>query len=130
LEYRWAILSIRKAGRHHKLESSFKMPKFTAGFRLTKDPLEKIPERSGVYLLYDNRRLLYTRATEQLRHGIELHRDPATVTAIADKLWTPNFDNFFVDFAAIAKPNTVLQAIERKLVEERHPVFNIPRSAA
>jgi hypothetical protein len=130
LQYRWAILSIRKAGRHHKLESSFKMPRFTTGFRLIKDPLEEIPELSGVYLLYERNKLLYTRATEKLRHGIELHRTSTSVAAIAEKLWTPNVDDFVVDFAALAKPNPFLQAIERKIVEERHPIFNIPRTAA
>ena len=130
LEYRWAVLSIRKAGRHHKLEASFKMPRFTKGFRLTHDPIERIPERSGVYLLYERSKLLYARSTRALRHGVELHRDTATVRAIAEKLWTPDPDDFVVDFAAIPRPIAVLEAIERKLVEERRPIFNIPRSAA
>ena len=130
LQYRWAILSIRKAGRHHKLEPSFKMPKFTKGFRLTEDSIDRIPERSGIYLLYERSKLLYARSTRVLRHGVELHRDTATVRAMAEKLWTPDPNNFVVDFAAIQRPMSVLEAIERKLVEERRPVFNIPRSAA
>ncbi|HVS36170.1 MAG TPA: hypothetical protein VMS17_11365 [Gemmataceae bacterium] len=130
LEYRWAILSIRKAGRQHKLDPSFRMPRFTKGFRLTQDPIERIPERSGIYLLYERSKLLYARSARVLRHGVELHRDAATVRAMAEKLWTPDPDDFVVDFAAIPPPMSVLDAIERKLVEERRPVFNIPRSAA
>jgi site-specific DNA-methyltransferase (adenine-specific) len=130
LDYRWAILSIRKAGRHYKLDPSFKMPSFRKGFRLTHDPIESIPDLSGVYLLYERKRLLYARSTSQLRHGISLHRDPVTVEAIAEKLWIPDVKDFRVDYAAVLQPNPVLQAIERKLVEERHPVFNIPRTAA
>lgn len=130
LEYRWAILSIRKSGRHHKLEASFKMPRFTKGFKLVRDPIEDIPDQSGVYLLYEKHKLLYARSTDKLRHGVELHREASAVAAVADKLWTPDVDNFVVDFAAIVRPSSVLQAIERRLVEERHPIFNIPRSAA
>lgn len=129
-EYRWAILSIRKAGRHQKLPASFRLPKFTTGFRLLRDPIERIPDRAGLYLLYERQKLLYTRCAVDLRHGVELHRNKNILKAINEKLWRPDPENFVVDFAAVAGSIGFLQAIEKKLVEERHPVFNIPRSAA
>lgn len=129
-EYRWAILSIRKAGRHEKLPASFRLPKFTTGFRLLRDPLEQVPNRSGIYLLYEREKLLYTRSAVDLRHGVELHRNKNILKAINEKLWRPDPENFVVDFATVAGSTGFLQAIERKLVEERHPVFNVPRSAA
>lgn len=129
-EYRWAILSIRKAGRHQKLPASFRLPKFTTGFRLLRDPIERVPDRSGVYLLYEKQKLLYTRSAVDLRHGVELHRNANILKAINERLWRPNPENFIVDFTTVNRPMSYLQAIERKLVEERHPVFNIPRSAA
>ena len=129
-EYRWAILSIRKSGRHHKLPARFRLPRFTTGFRLLHDPIERIPNRSGVYLLYERQKLLYTRSAVDLRHGVELHRNTDILKAINEKLWRPNPNDFIVEFATVAGPISFLQAIERKLVEERHPVFNIPRSAA
>ncbi|HEY7311239.1 MAG TPA: hypothetical protein VH643_17895 [Gemmataceae bacterium] len=129
-EYRWAILSIRKAGRHKKLPASFRLPRFTTGFRLLRDSIERIPDESGIYLLYEKQKLLYTRSAVDLRHGIELHRNKNILKAINERLWRPDPANFIVDFAAVNRPMSFLQAIERKLVEERHPVFNIPRSAA
>jgi site-specific DNA-methyltransferase (adenine-specific) len=127
-EYRWAIFSIRKAWRQGKLPP--KMPKFHRGFRLIRDPLDRIPEASGIYLLYENEQLLYARSTEHLRHGVELHRDPRVIGAISEKLWTPDPDNFFVDYARVKGSITNLRALERKLVEERQPIFNVPRSVA
>ncbi len=126
-EYRWAILSIRKAKR---LPESYRLPEFTAGFRLLRDPIEQVPDQSGVYLLYEKQKLLYTRSAVNLRHGVELHRNANILKAINDRLWMPDPANFTVDFAAVNQPMTVLQEIVRKLVEERHPVFNVPRSAA
>jgi hypothetical protein len=129
-EYRWAILSIRKAGRHQKLPASFRLPRFTTGFRLLLDRIEQIPDQSGVYLLYEKQKLLYTRSAVDLRHGVELHRNKNILKAINERLWRPDPTNFIVDFTTVNQPMSYLQAIERKLVEERHPVFNIPRSAA
>jgi hypothetical protein len=129
-QYRWAILSIRKAGRHQRLPSSFRLPKLTTGFRLLRDPIEKVPDQSGIYLLYERQKLLYTRSAVDLRHGVELHRNAKILKAINERLWRPDPANFIVDFTTVNRPMSFLQAIERKLVEERHPVFNIPRSAA
>jgi hypothetical protein len=128
-EYRWAILSIRKAGRSTKLPRTFKMPTFKSGFRLAHDRIERVPEQQGVYLLYERQKLLYTRSTDDLREGIELHRQPSVLEALAEKLWTPNPDELTVDYAAVPQKMGYLRAIERRLVLERHPVFNIPRSA-
>lgn len=129
-EYRWAILSIRKTGRQKKLPTSFRLPRFTTGFRLLRDPIEQIPQQSGIYLLYEKQKLLYTRSAADLRHGVELHRDANILRAIYEKLWRPTPDDFIVDYTTIIRPMAFLRAIERKLVEERHPVFNVPRSAA
>src|SRR5205823_3327903 len=49
-EYRWAILSIRKAGRHSN-KTDVRVPDLTEHMRLLKDPLDRVPETSGVYLL-------------------------------------------------------------------------------
>jgi hypothetical protein len=129
-EYRWAILSIRKAGRHEKLPSSFQMPEFTGRFRLVIDALEQIPETSGVYLLYEKQKLLYVRSTEHLRHGVELHRNPQLLGAMAEKLWKPNPEDFIVSYTVLLLKKTLLQALEKKIVEEIKPIFNVPRSAA
>jgi hypothetical protein len=127
-EYRWAILSIRKAaGRREDPPEDFRMPKFTKGFHLIRDPLERIPDDGGVYLLYEKNQLLYARSTDRLRHGIELHRDPRLIQAISKKLLRPDPNDFIVDYATAKRH---LNEIERRLVEERHPIFNVPRQVA
>jgi len=128
-EYRWAILSIRKAGRHEKLPSSFQMPEFTGRLRLILDPLEQVPAASGVYLLYERQKLLYVRSTHLLRHGIEIHRKANVLAAMTDKLWEPSPEHFIVSYTVLSEEK-YLRPLEKKIVEERKPIFNIPRSAA
>jgi len=132
LEYRWAILSIRKAGRHNKLKPDFHMPKFSGRFQLVKDAIERLPLLNGVYILYEREKPLYARSTTSLRQGVEQHRKPQLLAAIVDKLWQPNPDNLLVCFAALPEdsPKSLLLPIERKIVEEKRPIFNVPRSAA
>ena len=130
LEYRWAILSIRKAGRQMKLPDKIKMPIFKTGFRLYKDSLDQIPDKSGIYLLFEKRKLLFAHSTDDIRHEIEIHRNPKVFEAIAEKLWRPDPDHFGIEYATLAQPMSILQAIERKIIEEQHPLFNVPRTAA
>jgi len=128
-EYRWAILSIRKAGRHEKLPADFQIPKFAARFHLITDPLDKVPEASGVYLLYEKTQLLYVRSTKLLRHGIELHRQASALDALTNKFWSPDPRDFVVRYS-VMREEKFLRPLEKRLVEERKPVFNVPRSAA
>jgi hypothetical protein len=132
LEYRWAILSIRKAGRQYKLKSDFRTPKLTERFRLVKDSLENLPMQNGVYLLCEKEKPLYARSTVSLRHGVELHRNPQLLSAIAGKLWRPDLDSLLVAYAVLPdnSPKGVLRPVEKKIVEEKRPIFNVPRSAA
>lgn len=132
LQYRWAILSIRKAGRHSKLKPNFRMPRFNGRFQLVKDPVETLPTINGVYILYESEKPLYARSTASLRHGVEQHRNPQVLSAIADKLWQPNLDRLLVSFATLPanSPKSLLLPIEKKIVEEKRPIFNVPRAAA
>lgn len=127
-EYRWAILSIHKKQRR-KLPPSFRMPAFTERFRLVADPLEQVPDTRGVYLLYVKQKLLYARSTERLRHGIELHRNPKLLRPIAETLWKPNPEDFIVSYAVLPEKK-LLRPLEEKIVQEKQPIFNVPRSAA
>jgi len=129
-EYRWAILSIRKSGRSVDWKPSYKMPKFEGSFKLVGDPLEKLPSDAGAYILYENtnKRPLYARATECLRHAVELHRQSDFLDAILDKFWEPNLDDFLITFAEIPV-KVMLRPVERKIIEDQKPLFNVPRAA-
>ncbi len=128
LEYRWGILSIRKAGR--KPTHPVKLPAFTKGFKLLEDPIETIPERSGVYLLYERTNLLYLRGAERLRHGVELHRSTEVLGAINKKLWQLDPASLNVSYASFPKfEKGRIHAIENKLLDREIPIFNVQRSA-
>ncbi len=139
-EYRWAILSIRKGwaflntrkvSQPQALPASYKMPEFGRKLRIIVDSLDRVPETSGVYRLFEKEKLLYLRSTDHLRSDIESHRDPNAIRAITEKLWKPKPEDFLVDYAVITeKKKAYLQALEKKLVEDDHPLFNVPRSAA
>jgi hypothetical protein len=132
LQYRWAILSIRKAGRQDKLKPNFRMPEFAGQFRLVRDPVDRLPMENGVYILYEKEKPLYARSTVSLRHGVELHREPQLLSAITDKLWRPDLDNLLVSFAALPEnsPKSLLLPVEKRIIEEKRPIFNVPRDAA
>jgi hypothetical protein len=127
LQYRWAALSIRKAVRHVKWEKGYRMPELHGGFRLVRDPLEQLPAGGGVFLLTEKQKPLYARATPHLRHGVELVRNPEAISAIVGKFWKPNLDEFFVSYAELE--TKLLRPVEKKLIEEQQPIFNVPRAA-
>jgi site-specific DNA-methyltransferase (adenine-specific) len=131
LQYRWAILSIRKAGRHQTLNPDFRVPELTGQFRFMHDRLEVLPAVNGVYMRQERERPPYARATSNLRHGIEIHRRPEPLTAVADKPWRPNPNDLLVRYATLPQktPKKTLLPIEKQLVEEQRPIFNVPRAA-
>jgi len=125
------ILSIRKAGRRAEWKDEYEMPEFKDRFLLLKDPLEELPEGMGVYLLSENgkQKPLYARSTEHLRHAVELHRNPRLMSVIIDKLWMPKPESFLVFYATLPE-EILLKPVEKRLIEERKPIFNVPRAAA
>jgi hypothetical protein len=125
-EYRWAILSIRKRERQGRVS----VPDLAEHIRLLGEPLERVPETGGVYLLYDKARPLYAKGTERLRHGIELHRQPQVIEAFREKFWKPDLDNLVMRFAQLQLPSKGLRTVVQRIIEINKPIFNVPRRAA
>ena len=86
-----------------------------------------LPGRGADHSL-EGGRPLDARGTEPLRHEIELPRTSEAVAAVADLLWKPDLDTLVVHFAK-APPKHVRPA-ELRIIEEKKPIFNIPRQAA
>jgi hypothetical protein len=128
-EYRWAILSIRKAGRMSKTLANIEVPELKEHFRLVEGALNAIPDSDGVYLLYENSRPLYAHGTPSLRHGIAMLQKPEAIAAIADNFWKPDFDSLIVNYATVPLKAHV-RPVEHKIIEEKKPIFNVPRQAA
>lgn len=125
-EYRWALLSIRK---REKPPQSLPMPEFTGHFRLVIDPVDQLPDVSGIYQLFENQRLLYVRSTEHLRHGIELHRNPKILRAVTEKLWETKPEDLLVSYA-VFEDQQLLRDVEERIIEVKKPLFNVSRAAA
>jgi len=136
-QYRWALLSIRKAGRKAEWRPEYTEPAFSrqvnlvndSQAKLADDPLESVPNDSGIYLLCERDRPLYARSTKNLRHGVELHRRPEALSAMTDGFWKPNLDDLIVRFAILPKRQP-LRPAELRVIEEKKPIFNVSRSAA
>lgn len=136
LEYRWTILSIRKSGRHNKpAKSHAPLDLDAVPFSFT-DEIElkdvsksarHIPSKPGVFALVEGRRDLYVAGTEQLRASVEYHSQPNIVSAINGPFWHPANPLKF-RFAKVDKP--YITQVENWLISNRHPVFNVPRTAA
>jgi hypothetical protein len=126
LDYRWAILSIRKAGRNRE---DFRVPELRAHVPLVKGSLNAVPDTTGVFLLSEKERPLYVRGTDHLRHGIELLRKPTAISAMTDKFWKPDFDLLVVNYAVVPKKGLV-KPVEQKIIEDKRPIFNVSRQAA
>ena len=124
-EYRWAMLSIRKL-QHRRAVC---VPPLTTTFSLVSDPIDSVPNTLGVYLISERTRPLYARATEHLRHGIDLHRQPQCLEALSGEFWQPEPKTFTVSYATLPEKK-LLRPVEHRLIEEEKPIFNILRSAA
>jgi len=125
LEYRWALLSIRKAGKQTKWDAEFEMPVLSIPTPLFSDAVEDVPPDLGVYLLLEKQRPLYARGVRDVHHGVELHRCEGFLTPLLKRLWRPSPDDLLFSYATLPKRNLVRPA-EQKLIREKRPLFNIP----
>lgn len=131
LRYRWAMLSVRKAGRSKeaKWEPEYEMPHFENPFPLFATHSPALPDERGVYLLQERSRTLYVHGTRSISRGIELHRRVDFRGVFAKYLWDPDPDELLVSFAAVAEAK-LMRPIELRLICERKPLFNIVNAAA
>lgn len=129
LEYRWALLSIRKAGRQAaKREAEYDVPPLSPPTRLFSDAVEGVPRNPGVYLLLEQQRPLYARGVRDLHHGVELHRREDFLKPLLERLWRPSPDDLLFSYATLSE-RKLLRPVEQRLIRERRPLFNIPPAA-
>ena len=127
-EYRWAVLSIRKAGRQSEWKTEFPLPAFEKPLPLLSDAVEQVPNDVGVYLLSEGQKPLYARGTIDLKHGIEKLRDPRLIQELVDQLWQPDPNNFLVSYATVPQ-RKLMRPLERLVIAEKKPILNVPRAA-
>lgn len=135
LDYRWTMLSVRKAGRHQKLAKKYKPLDLTTDpFTFTyKIPVTDVhafatlPSTSGVFSISEGERELYISRAMNLHESIEYHAQPNILNVAKASFWHPVGPLVF-EYGEIERPYVPM--VENWLIETRHPIFNIPRTAA
>ncbi len=128
LQYRWALLSIRKAGRQARWEAEYEMPVLSFPSPLFSNALDSVPRNPGVYLLFEQERPLYVRGARDVHHGVELHRRDEFLKPLVDRLWRPSSGDLLFSYATLPEQKLV-RPVEQRLIRERRPLFNISRAA-
>jgi hypothetical protein len=128
LEYRWAMLSIRKAGKRAKWDAAYEMPALSAPTPLFSGAVEEVPSNLGVYLLLEQQRPLYARGVRDVHHGVALHRREEFLPPLLDRLWRPSPDDLLFSYATLPQ-RKLIRPVEQKIIREKRPLFNIPVAA-
>jgi len=137
LDYRWTLLGVRKAGRKVKIEGRKQLiPDFNehpinftdeVEIGIVNSKLDSIHTSRGVFSLAEGNRDLYVSGSNNLRSSIEHMAQPAIVKATKESFWTPIRP---LVFRYVPTPDINVKAAEEWLIEQRQPVFNVPRRAA
>jgi hypothetical protein len=128
VDYRWALLRIRKAGTYNKDFIPNPLPTFDNAVVLNDAESQKIPMSAGVFSLMEGDRYLYIHDSERLRESFMIHAGDEIRNAITNTYWKPSaafrFDYIAIENKKIVKPITC------ELIKRLQPVFNVPRTAA
>ncbi|NQV25320.1 MAG: GIY-YIG nuclease family protein [Rhodopirellula sp.] len=130
LEYRWAALSLRKAGRlEPEVAARILPPTKVVNCQVDQLDLNKLPATQGLYLFFDAGELLYVGETENLKSRLKKHLDHSDNKGLARWLWEFGTARLNLEIQ-ILEPTTgsrVRKALELELIRSRQPVFNVKR---
>lgn len=135
LDFRWTILSLRKAGRNNKPSASTAphgesaLPtEFDHVVNLrSKDLPKNIPDTSGVFALVEGSRELYVAGTGHLRTSLAYHSQPGILALAQNAIWRP-VGEFSFRYLEVDK-NQISQ-VQNKIIAAHRPLFNVPRTTA
>ncbi len=130
LQYRWAALSLRKAGNLSPEIAARILPP-TRVLNLQVDQLDRngLPAEQGLYLFFDAEELLYVGETENIRTRIKKHLDHSDNKGLARWMWEFGTNALNLEIQILdAETNTrARKALELELIRSRQPVFNVKR---
>ena len=131
LQYRWAALGLRKAGRLGKKADELRdVPELESFGRVTSLELIGIPEVGGLYLFSSGDTPVFASQTDNLRHRLERHVNVSS-SGLPQWLWDGKREPLQVGVASLPGVRRGLrQAMELALVREYKPVLNFPRKVA
>ena len=131
LQYRWAALGLRKAGRlSGGTEASIKVPDLELLGRASSVKISAIPDGGGLYLFSSDNDRVFLGQTDNLRHRIERHMEVSGSEGLPDWLWDTHSSPLRISVANLPEiGRSARQRIEVLLVKTWKPVLNFSRAA-
>jgi site-specific DNA-methyltransferase (adenine-specific) len=132
LQYRWAALGLRKAGRLGSMQQEIDVhPDWKKIGYVNSLHLKTIPQNSGLYLFSSEAQRIFIGQTDNLRHRIEKHMDVSSSRGLPDWLWDTKKYPLKIELASLPDINrSTRQEIELSLVKEWNPLLNYTRKVA
>lgn len=131
LQYRWAALGLRKAGRlGKKAETVRRLPSLEMLGKITSLKPTKIPEVSGLYLFSSREERVFIGQTDNLRHRIERHMEVSESRGLPEWLWNAKKKPLHISITGLPDiTRSIRQTMEILLVKRLKPLLNLPRVA-
>jgi site-specific DNA-methyltransferase (adenine-specific) len=132
LDYRWAALGLRKAGRLQQASSVERnLPAFHEVGELASLNPERIPDVAGLYAILNKKDYIFIGQTDNLRRRIERHLAVSGHRGLPSWLWDAGGQPLELSIASTPSlSKKTREAMEILLVREHHPVLNFTRQAA
>lgn len=130
LEYRWAALRLRKAGKLEPELAARILPSTeVVNWPVGQIDVNQLPTSQGLYLFFDADQLLYVGETENMRRRIKKHLDHSDNKGLARWLWEFGTKNLHLEIQILDPSTTtrVRKALELEIIRSRQPVFNVKR---
>ncbi len=130
LQYRWALLNMRKRrALRPNLVAAVVAAEEVGMRRVASIDLADVPVGQGVYILTDARtqQVLYVGESASLRGRIEKHLNHSDNRGLAQWLWQHGTDEIFVEWHLLPGTTTkrIRRALETEQIQSRRPAFNI-----
>jgi hypothetical protein len=131
LQYRWAALGLRKAGRlGGGSEAPIEVPDLELLGSATSIKTSAVPNDGGLYLFSSEKDRVFLGQTDNLRHRIERHMEVSESQGLPDWLWDTHSNPLRVSVASLPEMGrSTRQKIEVLLVRTWKPVLNLSRVA-
>jgi hypothetical protein len=131
LQYRWAALGLRKAGRlTGGAEASIRAPDLEPLGKANTIKISSVPNNGGLYLLSSEKDRVFLGQTDSLRHRIERHMEVSASEGLPDWLWDTRSNPLRISVASMPEiGRSTRQKIELVLVKKWKPVLNLSRVA-
>ncbi len=131
LQYRWAALGLRKAGRLGGEAGEIdRMPDLDPLGKVATLRLGKVPEVGGLYLFSSEDERVFLGQTDNLRHRMDRHMEVSASHGLPDWLWDTKKKPLQIWVAGLPEvTRSIRQKMEVLLVRMWKPLLNLPRAA-